>query len=59
MSGEKLSYFTRRAAQELAAADAASNKAAADAHRVLAKRFTELAENEACMDEPLLDLRPD
>ena len=62
MSREKLSYFTRRAAQESAAALAASSEVAADIHRTLAARFTELAANEAAMDDansihPQMELR--
>jgi hypothetical protein len=47
MSGDRLDYYSGRAAQELAAAEAAKSEVAADIHRVLAARFAELAHKEA------------
>ena len=57
MPGEKLSYFNRRAAQEVAAAEAASSSIAADIHRTLAQRFSDLAANEAVMDDLQIEPR--
>ena len=50
MSGENPSYFSKRAAQEFAAARAASSETIAAIHRELAERFMSLAEKEAGVD---------
>ena len=57
MSDDNLTYYSRRAAQEMAASEAASTDAIAEIHRTLAKRFSELAAREAHASEPQLELR--
>jgi hypothetical protein len=56
MPGGNPNYFSDRAAQEFAAAEAASSETAAAIHRELAERFKSLAEQEATADrQPMQD----
>ena len=56
MPGGNPSYFSDRAAQEFAAAEAAASDLTAAIHREMAERFTRLAEQEARADpRPMQD----
>lgn len=52
MPGGNITYFSDRAAQEFAAADAASSETTAAIHRELAERFTRPAEDETALAQP-------